>query len=481
MNPLNSIELDGMQSGAGIAVSKFTFSPDGTKSAAAVTQQTLARNDHSVVVLLIDDQPIVAESIRRLLASEPDIQFHYCQDVQRAIPMATQLAPTIILQDLVMPDADGLMLVKFLRANDATSQIPIIILSTRDEATAKAEAFSVGANDYLVKLPDPIELVARIRYHSTAYVNLLKREEAERTLAYNKELERRVDERTAELQQALENLKQTQAQLVHNEKMSSLGQLIAGVAHEINNPINFIHGNLKHVQEYSHRLLELASLYQEHYPDPVLPVLEKSEEIDIDFITQDLPKAFSSLKTGIDRIRNLVLSLRNFSRHDESPAKAVDIHEGIDSTLLILKLKIRDIEIIKDYGNLPLVECFPSQLNQVFMNILANAIDALEEAYELGKQPQPRIVIRSKPCQPDRIAVEISDNGMGIPLEAQKSIFDPFFTTKIVGKGTGLGLSISHQIIVDKHKGSLQCSSELGQGTTFRIEIPILPQDKICD
>jgi two-component system NtrC family sensor kinase len=459
-------------------LNNLSFKQSGTKSADAVAQQTLDRGDRSAVVLLIDDQPIVAESIRRLLASEPDIQFHYCQDVQKVIPSTLQLAPTIILQDLVMPDADGLMLVKFLRANAAIAKIPIVMLSSQDEASAKAEAFANGANDYLVKLPDPIELIARIRYHSAAYINLLKREKAEQTLEHNKELEtrelaQRVEERTAELQKTLAHLRKTQAQLVHNEKMYSLGQLVAGVAHEINNPLNFIHGNIKHIKTYAQNLLELTRVYQEHYPEPKPPVSKKCQEIDLEFICQDLPKILNSLDLGIDRISNLVLSLRNFARHDESSVKSVDLHEGIDSTLVILKPKIGDIKIVKEYGNLPLVECFPSQLNQVFMNILANAIDALEEAYELGKQPQPRIVIRSEHCQPDRIVVEISDNGMGIPLEVQKSIFDPFFTTKIVGKGTGLGLSISHQIIVEKHQGNLQCSSELGQGTTFRIEVPI--------
>ncbi|MEO1404678.1 MAG: response regulator, partial [Cyanobacteria bacterium J06635_1] len=205
-----------------------------------------------VTVLLVDDQPIVAESIRRLLAIEEDVRFYYCREAKQAIPTALEVAPTIILQDLVMPDVDGLMLVKFFRANPATHNIPIIVLSNKEEATIKAEAFATGANDYLVKLPDPIELIARIRYHSKAYINFLKRDEAERTLAYNKELERRVEERTAKLTQALNELRQTQAQLVHNEKMSSLGQLVAGIAHEINNPINFIHGNLSHIQKHTH-------------------------------------------------------------------------------------------------------------------------------------------------------------------------------------------------------------------------------------
>ncbi|AFY71604.1 response regulator receiver sensor signal transduction histidine kinase [Thalassoporum mexicanum PCC 7367] len=472
MNSPDAIEPSNNLTEPAIAVNNLSYSQDGNASATAVAQQTLARSSQAVVVLLVDDQPIVAESIRRLLASEPDIQFHYCGDVQKVIPTAIQLAPTIILQDLVMPDADGLMLVKFFRANPALSKIPVVILSTKDEATAKAEAFAHGANDYLVKLPDPIELVARIRYHSAAYVNLLKGEEADRTLAYNKELEQRVDDRTAELQQTLKNLKQTQAQMVHNEKMSSLGQLVAGIAHEINNPINFIYGNIKHVKAYVNDLSEMVRLYQEHYSEPVLPILEKSASIDIEFINQDLPKLLISLDTGVERIRNLVLGLRNFARHDESPVKAIDIHEGIDSTLLILKHKIDDIEIVKDYGDLPLVECCASQINQVFMNILANAADALDEAREVGKQPQPKITIRTAKQESDQITIELSDNGIGIPPEVQQLIFDPFFTTKIVGEGTGLGLSISHQIVVDKHKGKLDCISAIGNGTTFRIELP---------
>lgn len=431
-------------------------------------------SEKAVIVLLVDDQPIVAESIRRLLAMESNIKFYYCNNPQQAIPMATKIAPTVILQDLVMPDVDGLMLVKFFRANRATQNIPIIVLSNREEATAKAEAFATGANDYLVKLPDPIELVARLRYHSQAYLNLLKQEEAEHTILHNQELERCVEERTMELQQALENLQKTQSQLIHNEKMLSLGHLVAGIAHEINNPISFIHGNLKHLQDYAEDLLTVIQLYQEHYPEPATPILDQYQDCDIDFIKQDFPQLIDSLKMGTERITNLVLSLRNFTRFEESPVKSVDIHEGIDSTLVILKSQLQGIEVIQDYGDLPSVECCPGQLNQVFMNLLANAIDALKESQTKNEKIEPKIWISTQQKSPDTIIIKFIDNGLGITPEIQKNIFNPFFTTKPVGKGTGLGLSISYQIVVERHQGKLQCQSELGQGTIFSIEIPMV-------
>lgn len=322
-------------------------------------------------------------------------------------------------------------------------------------------------------------------------VNLAK---VERTVVRRRRVEQVLRRKNQQLHQTLQQLRHTQAQLVQTEKMSSLGQLIAGVAHEINNPVNFIHGNLYHVSEDIEDLLYLLSLYQKYYPSPAPEIQRQAEEIDIDFIAEDLQKIFSSMKMGTDRIHQIVLSLRNFSRLDEAEKKPVDIHEGLDSTLLILQHRFkataiqRGVEIIREYGNIPLVNCFAGQLNQVFMNILSNAIDAFENNYELMKEPQnsrmPVITIRTEvvsdsektteEARNERVRICISDNGSGIPEPIIRRIFDPFFTTKPVGVGTGLGLSISHNIIVEKHGGSLQCRSELGRGTEFQIEIPVI-------
>ncbi|HEY9749093.1 MAG TPA: ATP-binding protein [Allocoleopsis sp.] len=301
--------------------------------------------------------------------------------------------------------------------------------------------------------------------------------------ASNAELENRVEARTVELKEALEELQRTQAQVVQSEKMSSLGQLVAGVAHEINNPINFIHGNLMHVQEYTQDLLSFVQLYQQHYPQTTPEIEAEAEEIDFEFLQQDLPKMLASMKVGSDRIRQIVLSLRNFSRMDEAEIKPVNIHEGIDSTLMILqhRLKARperpEIEIIKDYGQLPLVECYAGQLNQVFMNILVNAIDALEEhnhkrSYQEMQANPSQITIRTTAIDAQWVQVAIADNGGGMTPQTQQQIFNPFFTTKPVGKGTGMGMSISYQIITEKHGGKLECFSTLGKGTEFVIQIP---------
>lgn len=259
--------------------------------------------------------------------------------------------------------------------------------------------------------------------------------------------------------------------------MSSLGQLIAGVAHEINNPANFIYGNLSHVSNYALDLLKLLNLYQHHFPNPPLEIQTEAEEIDLDFIKSDFVKIVESMQVGTRRIRDIVLSLRNFSRLDEAEFKQVNIHEGIDSTIMILQHNFKEksdrdqIQVIKEYSSLPLVDCYPGQLNQVFMNIIANAIDALEECADKPNH-KPTIWIHTQLTSENNVLISIADNGVGIPLEVHHQLFDPFFTTKEVGKGTGLGLSISYQIIVEKHGGKLWCDSTPGEGTKFFIEIP---------
>ncbi len=325
------------------------------------------------------------------------------------------------------------------------------------------------------------------------------------------ELEMRVIERTQELSQAneqlqrqelhlrekaeslaqtLRQLKQTQAQLIQNEKMTSLGQLVAGIAHEINNPVSFIYSNLQPAQEYFRDLIELISLYQERYPEPEAEIIEFEEGIDLEFIQTDCLKLLESMQFGADRIQKIVLSLRNFSRLDESALKLVDIHEGIESTLLILQHRLegfnadktsgsnhQPIEVIKSYSVLPKVECFAGEINQVLMNILTNAIDAIEEC---NPPKEGQIKIKTSLLEDERVLVAIADKGGGIDVATQSQIFDPFFTTKPVGQGTGLGLYVCYETIVNKHHGDLICRSELGVGTTIEIILPIrhIPEKK---
>ncbi len=330
--------------------------------------------------------------------------------------------------------------------------------------------------------------------------------ESKHSLQNLQKLEAIYQVKVAEITQAKQELKQARSQLVQSEKMSALGHLLAGVAHEINNPVNFITGNLEHASQYIEDLLGLVLVYQQKYPNPTPEIIDCSQSIDLEFLMEDLPKLVSSMQLGAGRIREIVLSLRNFSRMDESAVNAIDIHECLNSTLLILQNRLKgrsnhtEIQLVKSYDWVPLVECYPGQINQVFMNLVSNAIDALDEWNE-GRSPQemesspgvialktaflpgcssslnsrgtPAILSDSPLISVDSVLITIADNGPGIPEAVKSQLFTPFVTTKPVGKGTGLGLSISYHIVVEKHGGKLLCTSEPGKGTEFAIVIPL--------
>ncbi|MGC1245302.1 MAG: ATP-binding protein [Spirulinaceae cyanobacterium] len=294
--------------------------------------------------------------------------------------------------------------------------------------------------------------------------------------------EHKIAQEKAEI--SLHQVQRSQMQSVHKEKMSSLGQLVAGVAHEINNPVNFIYGNLSYASEYIEDLFRLLTVYSRYYPKPPPEVAEVAEEIDLEFLKLDLPRLLGSMQIGAERIREIVSSLRNFSRLDQAECKFASLHEGIDNTLLLLRSRFKikpgspSVELAKDYSNLPLIKCFPGEINQVFMNLISNAIDTLEERNnqlppeELEVNPS-KIWIKTIALEEDWVRITIKDNGMGMSEEVSNRIFDPFFTTKPVGKGTGLGLSISHQIIVEKHGGRLRFFSTPSKGTEFVVELPV--------
>lgn len=315
---------------------------------------------------------------------------------------------------------------------------------------------------------------------------IIQRQKSENAL---RQSEANLKYRAQQLEETLEELRQTQVQLIQSEKMSSLGQLVAGIAHEINNPVSFIDGNLQHALNYFQSLLQLLEEYQQAFPEATPTINQTIEDIDLDFLLRDLPKLLDSMKSGTERIREIVISLRSFSRLDEAEIKTVDIHAGIDSTLAILQNRLKgnanypEIQTILNYGNLPPVECYPGQLNQVFLHILTNAIDSLESHFINDAQAELTHQSKSPPAPPtiqihtekidDRIIIRITDNGIGMTEEIQQRLFEPFFTTKAVGKGTGLGLAVSYQIVVDLHQGEIECISSPRKGAEFLIKIPI--------
>jgi two-component system, NtrC family, sensor kinase len=457
-------------------------------------------------LLVVDD---TADNLRLLstMLSEHGYKVRKVISGQLALRVVSVAPPDLILLDINMPQMNGYEVCEQLKANPQTSEIPVIFISALDDVWDKVKAFEVGGVDYISKPFQGEEVLARVK-HQLALRSLQKqlveqnarlsqeirdRQKVEEALRQSEARER---EKARELELTLEQLKRAQTQLIQSEKMSGLGQMVAGFAHEINNPVSFIYGNLALARVYFKDLLRLVETYQEIYPNPTPEIQQIVSEIELDFIVGDWQKLMKSMQTGAERIQKIVLSLKSFSRIDESELKLVDIHEGINNTLLLLQHRLSpendkgEIEVIKDYGELPKVVCYASQLNQVFMNLLSNAIDALE------KQPFPRIItIRTEmesgegvveqgeessphpqsPLPTPSVVIRITDNGPGMREEVRHKVFDPFFTTKPVGSGTGLGLAISYQIVVEKHKGKLSCVSAPGQGTEMIVKIPIKP------
>lgn len=420
-------------------------------------------------ILVVDDMPANLEVITEILKGA-GYTVMTAIDGERALKRVQTHPPDLILLDVQMPGIDGFETCQRLKSHPETASIPVIFVTALADTDSKIKGFSLGAVDYVTKPFEAQETLARIKTHLQL-----------RRLSEN--LEQRVAERTVAMQTALEQLHQFQLQLVQSEKMSALGNLVAGVAHEINNPLSCIIGNVDAAEDYINDLLQTIDLYNYKYPQPDTEIEDQLEAIDLEYLRVDLPKLIKAMKDGGDRIQAISNSLRTFSRADTETKQTFNLHDGIESTLLILRHRLKAneqrpaIEVKTDYGDIPPIHCFPGPLNQVFMNILANAIDALDEANqgrsfgEIVNNPN-RIVIRTM-VEGNLMKIAIADNGPGMTTDVKDRIFDNLFTTKEVGKGTGLGLAIAKQIVESTHSGKLKCHSVLGEGTEFIIEIPV--------
>ncbi|MBD2435409.1 response regulator [Nostoc sp. FACHB-110] len=415
---------------------------------------------NSDFVLIVDDNPTNLSVLSQALKSA-GFTVRVAEDGETALEMVQNKLPALILLDVQMPGIDGFETCKKLKANPSTQSIPIIFMTALADTENKVKGLSLGAVDYIPKPFEQAEVIARVRMHLQL-----------KQLTDN--LEHKVIERTTALQQA-------QIQLVQQEKLSMLGQLVAGVAHEMNNPISCIISNIHPAQDYIADLTYILQLCQQSYAQLPSALQDAIAQTDLEFILEDLPKLLNSMQVSTERIKDISVSLRNFARTDTSAKVKFNVHEGLDDTLLILRHRLKsvgqrpDIQVVKKYASLPKVECYPGQLNQVFMNILANAIDALEDVWQQGRRINDSLTINicTEMSDDENMTIRIADNGAGMSEEVRQRIFDCLFTTKAVGKGTGLGLAIAHQIIVEKHGGAIYVHSTPNQGTEFAIVLPV--------
>lgn len=432
--------------------------------------EDLTEKTSKVDILIVDDTPENIRFLASLLLNQ-GYNVRKALNGNMALTAVKSLLPDLVLLDITMPEMDGYEVCKRLKEDTQTAKVPVIFLSALDNVADKVKAFQSGGVDFITKPFQFEEVLARIQTQLTIQT-----------------LQVQLQVQNEQLRQALGDLQKTQVELLQKEKMAALGQLVAGIAHEINNPISFISGNLSPAKAYINDLLRIIELYQQEYPEPTPALQAAIAEADLDFLVNDLEKLMGSMKTGVERIRSVILALRIFSRLDESDVKLVDLHEGVDSVLLLLQHRLNqernlEIQIIKEYGIIPSVTCYASQLNQVFFNIISNAIEALETAMKIGKfavnhasfgtEERPTIWVKTEVTAANTVIVRIKDNGLGIAEDAKPHLFEPFFTTKRIGQGMGLGLLTSYQIVTEKHQGHLTYSSVPGQGTEFMVEIPV--------
>ncbi|MDJ1183892.1 hybrid sensor histidine kinase/response regulator [Roseofilum casamattae] len=403
----------------------------------------------SASILVVDDNPTNLKILLDLLTSS-EYRVTIAKNGENALLRAQRTLPNLILLDVLMPGIDGFETCRRLKANKVTQNIPVVFMTALSDTVNKVKGLQLGAVDYITKPFDGDEVLARIQVH-------------------------------IELQKA-------QLQLIQEAGLATLGELVADIAHEINNPVNFISGNLIHAAQYHDDLLALLRLYERHYPNPHTEIEMWRDEIDLTFMKADTNRLFESMKNGADRIKGIVISLRSFAKLDESESKLANLQEGLKNTLRLLEYRLhakdhrQAIQVIENYDSLPLIQCYPAQLNQVFMNLFVNAIDAIDAKcwHDLSQyrdeKPIPKLRISTtleETIANQYIRISIADNGVGMSDSIQRRMFEQFFTTKSTGKGTGLGLSIARHIIEEQHKGAIACQSELGKGTEFILSLPL--------